>query len=47
MIMGSIREENVVIISIYGAPKYSKQMLTDLKGRTGNGARLEQDQYSS
>ena len=46
MRMGSIREENVVIISIYGAPKYIKQVLTDLKGETGNSTTLEQDQYS-
>ena len=37
LIMGSIREENVTIISIYapsiGAPQYIRQMLTAIKGQ--------------
>ena len=36
MIKGSIQEEDVTIVSIYapniGAPKYIKQILTDIKG---------------
>ena len=38
LIMGSIQEENVTIISIYapsiGAPQYIRQMLTAIKGQT-------------
>ena len=37
LIMGSIREENITIISIYapsiGAPQYIRQMLTAIKGQ--------------
>ena len=36
MIKGSIQEEDIIIINIYfpskGAPKYIKQILTDIKG---------------
>ena len=40
MIKASIQEENITIVIIYapniGAPKYIKQILTDLKGETDN-----------
>ena len=36
MIKGSIQEEDIIIINIYspniGAPKYIKQILTDIRG---------------
>ena len=36
MIKGSMQEEDIIIISMYfpsiGAPKYIKQILTDIKG---------------
>ena len=36
MIKGSIQEEDIIIIKIYspniGAPKYIKQILTDIRG---------------
>ena len=38
MIKGSIQEENITIINIYapniGAPKYIKEILTNIKGET-------------
>ena len=38
MIKGSIQEEGITIVNIYaphiGAPKYIKQVLTDIKGET-------------
>ena len=38
MIKGSIKEEDITLINIYapniGAPKYIKQILTDIKGET-------------
>ena len=40
MIKGSIQEENSIRVNIYapntGAPKYIKQILTDLKGEIDN-----------
>ena len=40
MIKESIQEEDIILINIYapniGAPKYIKQILTDLKGETDN-----------
>ena len=38
MIKGSIQEEDIAIVNIYaaniGAPKYTRQTLTDIKGET-------------
>ena len=43
MIKGSIQEEDITLINIYAcsirAPKYIKQMLTDIKGEI-NGNRI-------
>ena len=40
MIKESIQEEDIILINIYapniGAPKYIKQILTDLKGENDN-----------
>jgi len=40
MIKGSIQQEDITIVNIYapniGAPKYIKQILTDIKGEIGN-----------
>ena len=40
MIKGSIQEEDTILVNIYapttGAPKYTKQILTDIKRETGN-----------
>ena len=40
MIKGSIKEEDITLINIYapntGAPKYIKQILTDIKGDIDN-----------
>ena len=40
MIKGSIQEEDIIIINIYGpnigAPRYVRQMLTSMKGEINN-----------
>lgn len=40
MIKGSIQEEGITILNIYasniGAPKYIRQILTDIKGKIDN-----------
>ena len=40
MAQGSIQEDDIILINIYapntGAPKYIKQILTDMKGETDN-----------
>ena len=49
MIKGSIHQENITILNIYvpniGIPKYIQQLLTDLKGKTGNCTIIVGDQY--
>ena len=43
MIKGSIQEQDIILINIYapnpGAPKYIKQMLTDMKREFDNNNR--------
>lgn len=43
MIKGSIQQENITIINIQehntGAAKYTKQILTDIKGEIDNNSR--------
>ena len=45
MIKGSIKEEDITLINIYapntGAPKYIKQILTDIKGEIDNNTIIE------
>ena len=45
MIMGSIQEENITLINIHtaiiGAPKYIKQILTNIKGEINNNTITE------
>ena len=45
MIKGPIYQGDIIIINIYtsniGAPKYMKQILTDLKGDTNNTIKME------
>ena len=40
MIKGSIQEEDITIVNIYapniGAPQFTRQTLTDIKGETGS-----------
>ena len=40
MIKGSIQEEDIILVNTYahsiGAPKYIKQILTDIKGEIDN-----------
>ena len=47
MIKGSIQEENITIINIYGpnigAPQYVRQMLTSMKGEINNNTRIVGD----
>ena len=42
MIKGSIQEEDITIVNIYahntGAPQYTRQTLTDIKGEIGSNA---------
>ena len=42
MIKGSIQEADIILVNIYTpntwAPKYKKQVLTDIKGETGNNS---------
>ena len=42
MVKGSIQEEDFTLVNIYapniGAPKYIKQILTDIKGETDGNA---------
>ena len=43
MIKGSIQEEDITIVNIYapntGAPKYTRQTLTDIKGEIDSNSR--------
>ena len=42
MIKGSVQEEDITIVNIYahntGAPQYTRQTLTDIKGEVGSNA---------
>ena len=47
MIKGTIQQEDTTLINIYipnkGAPKYGKQILTDIKGERDNNTTIEGD----
>ena len=44
MIKETVQEEDIILINIYapntGAPKYRKQILTDIKGETDNNTTI-------
>ena len=47
MVKGSIKEEDIIVINIYGpnigAPRYIQQILTDIKGETDGNTIIEGD----
>ena len=47
MIKGSVQKEDITIVNIYapniGAPQYTRQTLTDIKGETDSSTIIEGD----